>query len=145
MRSKTRSLSFLLAGVLAIALYFTVRFGGAWLETWPLQAQAKARISQWEIEEVSGKFLVQAKYLFGELPFEGSWQFKREYQSEAAAFASLKEMAKQEWVVWYDPSNPGRSALEKAFPFNLLFRMAACYGVAVYFGFLIRKIRSIDL
>lgn len=143
MRSKTRSLTFLLAGVLAIALYFTVRFGGAWLEIGPLRAQAKARISQWEIEERDGIFEVQANYLFGE--GEGVWRFKRQYESQAAAFSALKEMAKREWVVWYAPSDPSRSALEKEFPFNLLFRMAICYGVAIYFGILIRKIRNIDL
>lgn len=143
MRSKTRSLSFLLAGVLAIALYFTVRFGGAWLAIWPLQAQAKARIAQWEIAEEGGRFSVQANYLFGDRA--GVWQFKRQYQSQAAAYAALREMAKQEWVVWYAPSDPDRSALEKDFPFNLLFRMGICYGVALYFGLLIRKIRKIDL
>lgn len=143
MRSKTCSLSFLLAGVLAVALYFTVRFGGAWLEIVPLKAQAKARIAQWEIEEKEGRFQIQAKYLFGDA--DGAWQFKHRYQNQAAALSSVKEMAKQEWVVWYDPSNPARSALEKDFPFNLLFRMAICYGVAVYFGLLIRKIRNIDL
>ena len=133
----TRRFQFaLVLGAALITLYFTFNLSKELFSYLPLKAQAQARISQWEVEDVKGKFALKAVYSFEvkEKTWNGSTRFRPPYfWNEPAAIAALKAKAKESLSAWYDPQNPSRSALEKAFPSGLLFRTVICYGVLIYF------------
>ncbi len=134
-------------GVGVIALYFTARFGVALCHYFPLRGQAKAQLNRWEVEEAGDRFVLKGDYSFEVQKniWHNSSILGKSYYSEAAAVAALKKMAMNSWTVWYSPRNPKMSALEKEFPYSFLARTLICYGVCIYFIFLNRKIRSVDL
>jgi len=138
---------FLLLGIVTIAIYFTLRLGCVIYSFYPLNSMAKAQVGQWEVRESGTKYLLKAVYSFetqGKF-WNGTYTYKRRYFNEALAVADLKEKGKEPLIVWYNPKNPQNSALERDFPVGLLVRTLICYGVILYFIFLIKKIQSVDL
>jgi hypothetical protein len=146
MLSMRRFQLLLLSGVVLLALYFSYQSSKELYAYLPLQAKAPARVLQWEIEDVKGKFALQAAYSFeaqGKI-WENSFRLlKPYYWNEPAAISSMKRLAKEEWSAWYDPKNPDHSALEKSLPIGLLFRTMICYGVLIYFFYLQRRVALI--
>ncbi len=137
---------FLFIGIALIALYFTVRLGGALYTYFPLNGLAEAKVNQWEVSESGSKYLLKALYSFevqGK-SWKGAFAFKRPYYNEALAVADLKDRSKKAVTVWYNSKNPQISALEREFPTALLIRVLICYGVVLYFFFLNKKIQSVD-
>jgi len=134
---------FFLMGVIAITLHFTIRLGGESLHYFSLKKQAKAKITQWEIVEIKGRFALKAGYTFEaqEKNCPGSYTLNPpHYLNEGAALSGLKEKAKESWTVWYNPKNVKTSALEKSFPVGLLIRTFICFSVLIYFITLRRKV-----
>lgn len=137
---------FLILGVCAIALHFSIRLGIGCLHYFSLQKQAKAQISQWEIVEMKDRFGLKAKYGFAiqEKTWQGLFTLSPPYYlNEMAALSALKEKAKNSWTVWYNPKNPQISALEKSFPIGLLIRALICYGVLIYFFCLCKRLARV--
>jgi hypothetical protein len=137
---------FLFLGICAMTLHFSIRLGVESSRYFALSAQARARISQWEIAEIKNKFALKANYHF-EVK-EKNWigvstLLPPYYLNEFAALAALKEKAKKEWMVWHNPKNPQISALEKGFPTGLLVRSLICYGVIIYFFCLYKKLARV--
>ncbi len=52
---------------------------------------------------------------------------------------ALKAMAEQSWTVYFDSSDPSRSALEKPFPTSDLIKALALFAAAAYFAFLTKS------
>ena len=132
--------------VLLVALYFSYQATREIFTYTSLQAQAPVRILQWEVEEIQEKFALKALYSFeagGETWKGSSRLLKPYYWNEPAAVSALKRRAKEEWTVWYQPQNPGISALEKQFPTSLFIRTCVCYLVLIYLFSLKRKIYSV--
>jgi hypothetical protein len=122
--------------------YFSVRAGTAAIDYAALKEKAPASILRWEIKERKGKFPITGFYSFeaGGKSWRGATQFAEPWNlNEASAIAAVKEKAKQNWMVWYSPADPSRSALEKEFPKGLLVRLLLCYSVFFYFIRLLRK------
>lgn len=137
---------FLFIGIALIALYFTVRLGGALTTYFPINEMTDAKVNQWEVSERGSKYLLKALYSFevqGK-SWKNAFTFKRLYYNEALAVADLKDRSKKPVNVWYNPKNPQISALEREFPTALLIRALICYGVVLYFFFLNKKIQSVD-
>ncbi len=126
----------LIAGAALVTLYFTFLLLKEMFDFFPLKAAASAHISQWEVEEVKGKFALRGVYVF---QVQGkNWQGSSRllppyYWNEPSALAALKVKAKESWTVWYNPNHPDHSALQKSFPSGLLFRTLVCYSVLIYF------------
>ena len=127
---------FLISAVVLITVYFTFRLSKELFSYLPLKAQSSARVSQWEIEEIKGKFALKAAYTFEAegAVWKNSTRFRPPYfWNEPSAITALKGKAKESWSAWYDPKNPAHSSLEKNFPAGLLFRTSVCYCVFIYF------------
>lgn len=141
--SPRRIQRFLLIGVCAITLHFTIRLSVDAISYFSLQNEGKAQISQWEILPIKDQFAIKAKFEFesqGKIYQGESILSPPFYLNETSALLSLKEKAKLSWNVWYNPKNPSFSALEKSFPWGLLIRAAICYGVIVYFICLYKRL-----
>ncbi len=122
-----------------IACYFTFQAGSKIFTYLSLREQAPAQILQWEVEEVDGKYALKAVYSFD--GNRGEYRFNPPYYwNEPSAVAALKAKAKESLSAWYNPDNPSQSALERAFPRGLVFRLLICYGVLLYFFVLRRRI-----
>lgn len=141
--SPRRIQRFLLLGVCAITLHFTIRLAIDGASYFSLQKQGKAQISQWEIIPIKDQFAIKAKFEFEDKKkiWQGESTLKPPfYLNENAAISALKEKAKMNWVAWYSSKNPSVSALEKSFPWGLLVRVAICYGVIIYFICLYKRL-----
>jgi len=130
-------LAFLPAG------YFSFRASAALIDYFTFKEGAPALISRWEIKETKGKFPLKIYYSFEALGnvWQGATQISEPWHlNEAAAIASLQQMAKASWTVWFNPSDPSKSSLEINFPTGLLVRAAICYGVILYFILFFRRL-----
>lgn len=144
--SPARVQLFFFLGICAITLHFSIRLGGGLFHYLSFENSSIARVSQWEIVEIKGRYGLKADYTFEfqEKNWLGSFAFSPPYHlNEMAALAVLKEKAKEKWTAWYNHKNPQISLLEKNFPKGLLFRTLICYGVLIYFATLKRKMRSV--
>lgn len=134
---------FLILGVCAITLHFAIMLGIESVEYFSLNQQARAKITQWEILNVKNRFAIKAEYEFTakEKNYRGAQTLKPPYfLNEMAALNALKDAAKQTWDVWYKPSNPNHSIIEKGFPYGYLFRTLTCLGVLIYFFYLTKRV-----
>jgi hypothetical protein len=132
----------LFIGAALIAFYFSSLLALSFWGYFPLSAEAKANVFQWEVVEIKEKYPIKATYSFeanGKI-WKNSFIFSQPWSwNQPSAIILLKEKAKQPWSVWYSPNNPALSALEKSFPYNLFFRTLVCYAVLIYFALLYRK------
>ena len=133
---------FFIIGVCAITLHFSVLLGIEVFRYFSLKERAPARISQWEIIEVKNRFAIKANFSFNDRQGEFTL-LPPYYLNEFAALAALKEKAKQDWTVWYNPKNPQISALQKSFPVGLLVKALICYGVIIYFFCLYKRLSRV--
>jgi hypothetical protein len=120
----------------AIVCYFSFLFANNFWDYFSLSQQGKATVFQWEIIQKGEKYPIQASYSFsvGKQKYKNSFIFKKPWSwNELSALALLKEKAKKEWTVFYNPNNPSQSSLENSFPYSILFRTLICYTVFVYF------------
>jgi len=135
-----------LAGLIP-AGYFSILAASSIADYCSRSESAEARILRWEINEMKGKYPIKGYYSFEVkgAAWSGSTRLGEPWHlNEPAAIASLQEMAKRKWAVWYDPANPSLSSLEKNFPYGLAARALTCYGVLAYFALFARKfIRNI--
>jgi len=126
-----------------VAVYFSIHLSKELFSYLSLTNQAPAKVSQWEIENVKENFALKATYSLNvdDRRYVGSYRFSPPYfWNEPAALTALNVKAKEKWLVWYDPSCPERSALEKSFPYSLLIRTLVCYAVLIYFFIFNRKL-----
>jgi len=134
---------FLMVGVCAITLHFSIRFVIEATHYFSLNSQAEALVSQWEIVEIKNRYAIKSNFEFeakgknwrGEFTLLAPY-----YLNEFAALSALKEKAKEKWSAWYNSSNPQISALQKSFPVGLLLRSLICYGVIIYFFCLYKRL-----
>lgn len=141
--SPNRMQLFMLLGVSAITLHFTIMLGVETARYLGFKQRASAHVTQWEIVNVKDRFALKADYEFNaqEKNWQGSFTLNPPYfLNEMSALESLKGLAKMSWSAWYKPNNPKVSALEKSFPRGLLFRALTCYGVLIYFLYLTKRV-----
>lgn len=134
---------FLLLGICAITLHFSIRLGADCFRYFSLKKEGRAQIRQWETIAVKDRFSLKASYVFEtqEKTWPGEFTLSPPYYlNEISALSAIKEKAKEAWTVWYNPKNPQISALEKSFPTGLLIRSLICYGVLVYFFCLYKRL-----
>jgi len=121
-----------------IAVYFSIHLSKELFSYLSLKNQVPAKVSQWEIENVKENFALKATYSLnvGDRGYVGSYRFPPPYfWNEPAALTALSIKAKEKWLVWYDPSSPDRSALEKIFPVGLLCRVGLLCCINLLFCF----------
>jgi hypothetical protein len=93
---------------------------------------------QWSIKEInSDEFLPSASYVFklenGEEIRGKSDLVATPYRNPWSAEEGIKELNKQSWNVWYNPSKPQLSALQKVFPLKDSIYALMMLGLLAYF------------
>jgi hypothetical protein len=134
---------FMIAGICAITLHFTIRFGVDYFHYLSLKNKSTAKVYQWEIVQVKDRFALKASYSFDaqNKTYQGLFTLSPPYYlNEMAALSALKAKAKESWSAWYRPKNPQISALEKSLPVSLLIRSMICYGVLIYFFYFYKRL-----
>ena len=132
---------FLVVGSGAVALIFWVFAIGALAKNLPLKQLGQARICGWEVEEVSDRFALRARYAYDYKgrAYTGTTLFEDAYLNEQSAIAGLKKAAGRSWPLWLNPSCPQSSSLEKNFPVGFLARASIASLVLIYFSFVYVK------
>ena len=101
----------------------------------------------WIVKEYANDdFGIHADYNFavGEKKIDGAYTFKDKYYNAYAAEQQIKKYDSKRWYVWYQPSNPHHSALQKKFPTKECVSAMVLWGLFLYFlwlGFYVNKYR----
>lgn len=115
---------FCVSAILAVQLYHAQ------------STQAPVLASNWSYEEVaSDTYTPRVRYHFrlGEQIVEGEMQMKHPIaRNPAAAEDMVDSLAEQRWWVWYDPSHPKSSTLQKSLPIQECLSALTLMGVFVY-------------
>ena len=124
----------------AISLWFTGKAThGLWVYS-RLAAQTQAAPKEWSVLEIgSSEYVLVSRYAYriGEAEYEGKTIFKKpSFLNRASAEASIKDWTAHSWNVWYDPSHPLDSSLQKIFPFKNCIHALLALGVLGYFYYL---------
>ena len=102
-----------------------------------LNASTEAKIHKWEVNEIgSSTFGVVAHYAYriGDQRYESRSMLKEPYfLNKISAENEIKKFSTRTWKVWYNKRDPGRSSLQKIFPFKKLFYSLLALGVFIYF------------
>lgn len=103
-----------------------------------LTEQTPALAVHWSIKKKSSDaYILTARQQFSVFEnkfFEGTTIFSHPiYWNEWAANEALKEQASKQWLVWYAPSNPELSSLQKKFPIQECLSGLALLGIFLYF------------
>ncbi|MBA3815852.1 MAG: DUF3592 domain-containing protein [Parachlamydiaceae bacterium] len=139
MHKNTIYRAFLLAVILVtlwysgIAIYRYYNYGR-------LTAQASLTSSEWQIQEVAeDEFYLEATYKFSvrQQVYAGRTSWPREfYRNRWAAEKDIPYVQKHHSVVWYQPSNPTHSSLQKKFPLKECLSAIVLWGLLLYFTWL---------
>ncbi len=99
-------------------------------------ATAMATERHWTIEEVDSDFFLphlSYHYHVGNAVYNGKTTLPRPAARNAEGAQDLiRSLEKEPWTVWYDPSHPERSSLQKSLPIKECLSAATLLGVFVY-------------
>src|SRR5690242_14348088 len=123
-------ISLLVLGYVAVAFYKYLQYSR-------LSEQAPAENVVWSIKALNDEhYQLHAAYDYhvkGEV-FHGETTFSdAHYRNPYAAEQGLKEVGPEYKTVWYDPSKPSVSCMEKAFPVKLVTYAAILFALWNYF------------
>ena len=124
------------------ALYRTYNYSRLTAKTTPTSIK-------WDVLELSDdEFVMEGNYTFevkGKT-FEGNTPLKNSiYKNRWAVEEDLPKMDKVKWGVWYNPSNPDYSSLQKKFPVKECLSAVFMWVLFLYFlwlGFYVSKFRT---
>lgn len=128
--------AFLLIVFLA-TLWYTVIATYRYYSYIRLTAKTTPASMQWDIQEVSDEdYVLSANYGFkvGDQSFTGTTSWTKEpYRNHYAAEKAQEEFTAQNLVVWYDPSSPEHSSLQKELPLKECISAIFLWGLLLYF------------
>lgn len=96
-----------------------------------------ARTEQWSVKEIGRdefapyvhySFMVNSVRYFGE-----SLVFAPYFRNAWAVEEEIPKLAEKEWLVWYNPSNPYYSTLQKKFPVKECIFAGVLFTLLLYF------------
>ena len=125
---------------LAVTLYFALRLSLGIFSYVSLSETVPAKILAWEIETRGSRYGVKGDYEYKikEKTYRSATRLSGPlFMNEEAAIDSVKKISS--WVSHYNPSNPGESSLERAFPKGFAIRFFLCLLTLVYFWFAVIK------
>jgi len=106
-----------------------------------LKGTNTAHIIKWQITSVKDKsFFLTAFYTFevSHKIFEGKTRFIPPYLNLPSAQNALKDLSKDNWIVFFNESNPKKSTLQRNIPIKKSIYALLLYGILFYF-MLLRK------
>jgi hypothetical protein len=104
---------------------------------------------EWTVRErASDEYVLEASYLFeaNGTSQKGKMDLKHEiYRNRWAAEQMIPQYTKRNWTVWYDPSQPNHSSLQKSFPLKESISAGFLWILFFYFlwlGFYVAKYKT---
>jgi len=127
-------------------LYFCIRAYSAVHNYVGLSERAIARDVEWEVEEGRrGQLIPLGRYQIvvqGE-KYEGeSLLSSKKFLGRSAVDTVLDGLKEKRHLVWYNPRDPRRSALQKSFPFKECLSAVTLLGVFFYLVYIGYKVGS---
>jgi len=101
-----------------------------------LSHHAQVQNIQWSITSLSdNSFVLLADYSFRLKggSYQGKTRWQEEYLNQWAAEEAVTRLEKTALSVWYDPSSPERSSLQKLFPLKSSLYTALLWALGIYF------------
>jgi len=136
-----------LAVVFLITLWYTGTAAYRYYFYSRLTERAPLVSIQWNVKEkASDQYIIEASYRFslGNESYFGTttWPNDTFRNSWAAEMAIKQEYSQKPWKIWFDPSNPNHSSLQKRFPFKESISAGFLWILFFYFfwlGFYVAK------
>lgn len=108
-----------------------------------LEESAPAYVYKWKTVEVApSQFGIKAAYTFRARgkTYSGKTFFSKPYHlNENSVKKQVDRFSREPWVVWYQPSHPKISSLEKVFPTKKIIYALMTLGVFFYFLYVDRQ------
>lgn len=126
-----------LACIGLIVLWFT--FDSSYkVYQWITQTHATKPLQlEWDIEQqASDRYMIVAAYVFdanGQKVYGQTEFHSKRYKNLEAANHFLDEYSDKEWVVWYSPSQPKNSTINRYFPLKSCIYTAIVWCILLYF------------
>ncbi len=131
-------------GLLILVAAVTLYFGGSAVvqlyRYWQLRATVFADSATWTVQELKGDaYALRGQYTFAVdgRPYAGEGLVHQEiFRNPYTAETAIPKWEQQRWTIWYNPSRPEQSALERHFPAKELVSMALLLAIFCYYYFL---------
>lgn len=102
-----------------------------------LSAHTPAQGIEWSVVELSDeRYVLRGSYVYQVegTSYSGATTLKHPpYRNAWAASKAIPEYASQPWQIWYSPTNPTHSSLQKSFPFKECISSVIIWGILLYF------------
>lgn len=124
-----------------VVAWFLVHFGIKMIPYIKLSSSTEAIVTGFSVaEQANEKWAITADYHY---EVRGV-KYKKNYTFTAPIFLNRlaaqnhidKHWSQKEWQVWYSTKDPNQAALQKLFPFKLLFNACLAMGIVFYFVWL---------
>jgi coproporphyrinogen III oxidase len=113
-----------------------------------LSQHAVAEITAWGVQKKGGsKYILYAAYTFevdGQKFFSKTFFTQPVFLNAPSAEAEGKQWMSKPLQVWYHPSKPSISSLEKNFPFKASIHALLSLGLLLYFFFLRKYLTRLE-
>lgn len=138
-----------LAVIFVVAIWYSIVAIYRYNNYSKLTKQAPISSINWTIKAKSEEeFLLEADYTFniGRRSFSGITLLENvPHRNLWAAEKAIKEFSERKWDVWYDPTDPKFSSLEKKFPLKEIISASFLWILSLYFlviGFYVAKFKN---
>lgn len=126
--------------VLACTLYYTGLAAYRYYVYASLSGHATATLMDWDmIKHMEDDYTLETAYRFkvGDKEYKSTMEWSStHYLNDYAAKEAVADAKRSLWTVWYNPSNPDYSTLEKHLPTREVFSALFLWGLFLYFMWL---------
>lgn len=127
----------LVATLTLIVLWYSGIFLYRYYHYMRLSGKAPAKEMAWTVEpRTDEQYLLKANYSFvsNGQTFTGSSVIEdRGFWNEYAAQKGIEDVSKKKWIIWFNPSNPAHSSLQKNFPLKECVSAVIMWAIVFYF------------
>lgn len=127
----------LIATLTLIVLWYSGVFIYRYYNYIRLGAKAPAKEITWTVEPLTDEhYLLRGNYSFNakNQVFKGSSVVEeRGYWNRYSAEKGVEEFSQKKWNIWYNPSDPTYSSLQKNFPLKECVSAAIMWAIVFYF------------
>ena len=121
----------------AVVFWFTAKAIYLSLNEAQLKEAVSVQSIHWSVKALTEEqYQIEADYTFflkNKLYHNKTLFTKPLYRNPFAAEGAIQSFSKQQWKVWYNPSNPDHSTLEKTFPLKDWIYVGILWALFCYF------------
>lgn len=132
--------NFFYAFIGIVAVWFTLSALYQLYSYFSLTEETSAKTIEWSVIEITDeKYILGTKYSYSVNGVEHSGDSRMSslsFRNAWAAEQAIPRYAKQAWTVWFSPTNPDYSTMQKSFPFKDCLSAILLWGILGYFYWL---------